>query len=85
MSKHLPGLVFRPGLSSWQPAVDRSVDVSFAAYGDYIESLPENKRAESKMVASHWPPTPAEAEELRLNLWCSRICPHGLSHALLRP
>ena len=85
MSKHLPGLVFRPGLSSWRPAVDRSVDVSFVTYEDYIQSLPESKRAESKMLESHWPPTPAEAEELRLNLWYSRICPDGLSRAHLKP
>lgn len=79
MSNHLPGLVFRPGIKTWTPSVDRSVDLSFQTFQDYIQSLPENKRADSKLVESHWPPTPEEAEELRLNLW-SVYCSDALSH-----
>lgn len=69
MSNHLPELVYRPGLTTWTPAVDRAVDMKFATHHDYIQSLPEYKRADSKLVESQWPPTPAEAEGLRLNLW----------------
>ena len=79
MSNHLPGLIYRPGLKTWTPAVDRAVDMRFATYQDYIQSLPENKRADSKMLVSHWPPAPAEAESLRLNLWLVHCL--MLSHA----
>ncbi|EKM56700.1 uncharacterized protein PHACADRAFT_172372 [Phanerochaete carnosa HHB-10118-sp] len=66
MSTHLPGLIFRSGIKTWTPALDRS---------EYIESLPENKRADSKLVESHWPPSLAEADALHLE-YCMRIYPH---------
>ncbi|OBZ66691.1 Multisite-specific tRNA:(cytosine-C(5))-methyltransferase trm4b [Grifola frondosa] len=75
MSTHLPGLIHRPGVTSWKPTVDRSINTEFPTYDDYIESLPESKRAESKMSESHWPPTPSEAESLNLSR-CLRIYPH---------
>ena len=69
MPNHLPGLISRPGIKTWTPAVDRSVDMKFATHQAYIESLPENKRADSKLVESHWPPTPADADALHLEYW----------------
>ncbi|CAL1709673.1 unnamed protein product [Somion occarium] len=75
VSNFLPGLVYRPGMTSWVPSVDRSVITDFATFQGYIQSLPESKREETKMVESHWPPAQAEAEELHLSR-CLRIYPH---------
>lgn len=69
VSNFLPGLVYRPGMTSWVPSVDRSVITDFATFQGYIQSLPESKREETKMVESHWPPAQAEAEELHLSRW----------------
>lgn len=69
MSNHLPGLIYRPGLTSWKPTVTREINTDFATYEDYIQSMPESQRASSKMVESHWPPSLAEAEELHLSRW----------------
>ncbi|THH31848.1 hypothetical protein EUX98_g2353 [Antrodiella citrinella] len=75
VSHQLPGLVSRPGLASWKPSVDRTMDTEFQTYEDYVQSLPEDQRENSKMVASHWPPPLASANELRLER-CIRIYPH---------
>lgn len=39
VSTHLTTLKRRPGISSWRPAVNRDVDMSFASYKDYCDSL----------------------------------------------
>ncbi|TFK82297.1 S-adenosyl-L-methionine-dependent methyltransferase [Polyporus arcularius HHB13444] len=75
MSNHLPGLVLRPGLTSWKPTVTREINTDFATYQDYIQTLDESQRASSKMLESHWPPSAAEAESLHLSR-CLRIYPH---------
>ncbi|KAI0088251.1 cytosine-5--methyltransferase [Irpex rosettiformis] len=75
MSNHLPSLQFRPGMTTWTPSVDRSVVVDYSTYHDFIQSLPESKRADSKLLQSYWPPPPDEAESLRLTR-CMRIYPH---------
>ncbi|GBE83565.1 Multisite-specific tRNA:(cytosine-C(5))-methyltransferase trm4b [Sparassis crispa] len=75
MPNHLPGLIHRPGITTWKPTVDRSIFTDFATYEDYIQSLPESRRADSKMHPSHWPPPPSEAVELNLTR-CMRIYPH---------
>ncbi|CAE7182019.1 unnamed protein product [Rhizoctonia solani] len=73
VSSSLPELKRRPGLSTWRPAVNREMDASFSSHAEFIESLPENKRSETKMQATHWPPTGVE----QLNLErCLRIYPH---------
>ena len=69
MSGHLPGLVHRPGIKTWRPTVDRSINADFATYEEYMQSLPEEKRAESKMLPTHWPPSIEEAERLNLTRW----------------
>ena len=73
MSNHLPGLVYRPGLATWRPAVDRAVVMDFPTYEDYLNSIPESKRADVKMLPSHWPPSPAEAAELHLDRWYVKL------------
>ncbi|CAE6527541.1 unnamed protein product [Rhizoctonia solani] len=73
VSTSLPELKRRPGLSTWRPAVNREMDTSFSSYADFIESLPENKRSETKIQATHWPPP--DVEQLNLER-CLRIYPH---------
>lgn len=75
MSTHLPTLIHRPGLTTWTPSVDRATNTSYATYSDYIDSLPEDKRTESKMLETHWPPSSDRAQELNLSR-CLRIYPH---------
>ena len=81
MSDHLPGLIYRPGLTSWKPTVSREINTEFATYEDYIQSLDEAQRGSSKMLESHWPPSASEAESLHLSRWfvslrpsCSASC-----------
>ena len=69
MSNHLPGLVHRPGLTSWRPTAIREVNTEFATHAEYIASLDDSQRATSKMLESHWPPNPEEAESLHLKRW----------------
>lgn len=69
MSNHLPGLVHRPGVTSWIPTVDRNITTGFPTYHSYWDSLSEEKRQQSKMLESHWPPTPEEAAKLNLTRW----------------
>ncbi|CCM06140.1 uncharacterized protein FIBRA_08390 [Fibroporia radiculosa] len=75
MSNHLSGLIHRPGITSWIPTVDRAIKTDFATFADYLQSLPEDKRAESKMIESHWPPPANEVDNLNLTR-CIRIYPH---------
>ncbi|KAL1939391.1 hypothetical protein VTO73DRAFT_9947 [Trametes versicolor] len=75
MSNHLPGLVYRPGMTSWRPSVSREVNTDFATYADYIQSLDEEQRSSTKMAETQWPPSAAEAEGLNLTR-CFRIYPH---------
>ncbi|CDO68595.1 hypothetical protein BN946_scf184996.g26 [Trametes cinnabarina] len=75
MSNHLPGLIYRQGMTSWKPSVNKEINTEFATYQDYIQSLDEAQRGNSKMLESHWPPTPEEAEKLGLTR-CFRIYPH---------
>ncbi|KAH9929026.1 cytosine-5--methyltransferase [Epithele typhae] len=75
MSGHLPGLVFRPGLTSWRPTTSREISMDFATFAEYDASLDDKARAASKMLESHWPPSPEEARTLSLER-CFRIYPH---------
>ncbi|KAI0634105.1 cytosine-5--methyltransferase [Trametes polyzona] len=75
MSNHLPGLIHRPGMTSWRPSVTREVNTDFATYEEYIASLDEAQRAATKLTESHWPPSAEEAESLHLTR-CIRIYPH---------
>lgn len=69
MSNHLTGLQFCPGVTTWTPSVDRSVVLDYPTYQDFIQSLPESKRSDTKLLQSHWPPSSDEAESLRLTRW----------------
>ena len=73
MSNHLPGLVYRPGLTTWRPTVSREINTEFTTYEKYVESLDESERASSKMLESHWPPSPEEAENIGLTRWYALI------------
>ena len=73
MSSHLPGLLYRPGLTSWKPTVTSEINTEFATYNDYIQSLNESQRESSKMLESHWPPSPEEAESLHLSRWYAHL------------
>ncbi|KAH7904979.1 S-adenosyl-L-methionine-dependent methyltransferase [Hygrophoropsis aurantiaca] len=73
VSDQLPQLLRRPGISAWTPTVDRSINTTFRTWDDFVQSLPESKRLESKISESHWPPS--NAESLRLQR-CLRIYPH---------
>ncbi|KAH9931944.1 cytosine-5--methyltransferase [Fomitopsis serialis] len=75
MSSHLPALVHRPGMTTWIPTVDRNITTDFLTYKDYWDSLSDEKRKQSKMLESHWPPTSEETEKLNLPR-CMRIYPH---------
>ncbi|EMD37062.1 hypothetical protein CERSUDRAFT_50963, partial [Gelatoporia subvermispora B] len=75
VSTHLPALVYRPGLTTWKPTVDRSINTEFATHEEYLQSLPEEKRADSKLLPSHWPPSADDAAKLNLPR-CLRIYPH---------
>lgn len=37
VSDDLPSLVRKPGLSTWRPAVDRDINMSFVSYKEYCE------------------------------------------------
>ncbi|KAH9990974.1 S-adenosyl-L-methionine-dependent methyltransferase [Russula compacta] len=68
ISKSLPSLIRRPGLTRWLPTIGRDLQF-FETYDDYLASLGGNGSA--RLVRSHWPP----AEELGLDR-CIRIYPH---------
>ena len=53
MSEHLPGLIFRTGMTTWVPAVDRSVKTEFITYDDFMKTIPESQKADVKMLPSH--------------------------------
>ncbi|KAN0086028.1 S-adenosyl-L-methionine-dependent methyltransferase [Tylopilus felleus] len=73
VSSHLPELIRRPGITNWLPTVGRSIDTSHTSWEAYIESISEDKRAETKMLETHWPPSNAGALNLER---CIRIYPH---------
>jgi len=67
VSAQLPELVRRPGISSWTPTVDRSINTTFDTWAAYNETLSDEQRAESKMAETHWPPI--NVESLQLQHW----------------
>ncbi|KAH7924716.1 S-adenosyl-L-methionine-dependent methyltransferase [Leucogyrophana mollusca] len=73
VSEQLPELTRRPGITTWIPTVDRSINTTFSSWDTFAQSLPESKRLESKMVESHWPPS--NVDTLHLSR-CLRIYPH---------
>ncbi|OAX37510.1 S-adenosyl-L-methionine-dependent methyltransferase [Rhizopogon vinicolor AM-OR11-026] len=73
VSAQFPDLVRRPGISSWTPTVDRSINTAFKTWAAYNETLSDEQRAESKIAETHWPPVNAESLQLQ---HCMRIYPH---------
>ncbi|KLO09985.1 cytosine-5--methyltransferase [Schizopora paradoxa] len=85
VSAHFPELERRPGLTSWQPAIDRDVDISCKTYQEYDAKFEESVTKDSndtskadrpkrnKYSDTLWPP--ANSKELGLEK-CMRIYPH---------
>ncbi|KAG6379756.1 S-adenosyl-L-methionine-dependent methyltransferase [Boletus reticuloceps] len=73
VSSQLPELIRRPGITNWSPTVGRSIDTSHPSWAAYIETVPEDNRAESKMLETHWPPSNADTLNLER---CIRIYPY---------
>ena len=69
ISSRLPALIRRPGLYTWKPTVDKAIHTFFATYEAFMECLSEEKKMETKMFKSHWPPTKEEVEKLQLEKW----------------
>ncbi|KIK97617.1 hypothetical protein PAXRUDRAFT_824777 [Paxillus rubicundulus Ve08.2h10] len=73
VSSQLPELIRRPGITTWTPTVHRSIDTSYTSWNTFIETIPEEKRAESKMFETHWPPSNSDSLNLER---CMRVYPH---------
>lgn len=79
VSSQFPELERRPGLTAWQPAVDREVDMTCRTYQDYVSKLEASIAEQSndtsnadrpkrnKVAETLWPP--ANATELGLENW----------------
>ena len=69
VSKSLPELKRRPGLTNWRPTIGKSINTDFESYDDFIKSLPASdpSLAETKMSPGHWPPS--NAAQLGLERW----------------
>jgi multisite-specific tRNA:(cytosine-C5)-methyltransferase len=69
VADRLPELSRRPGVAFWRVATDKEANTGFASYEDFIASLPESQRAQTKLMESHWPPPKDEVEALGLTKW----------------
>jgi len=38
VSENLPGLIARPGLTAWRPTVDRSAEVTYESFDDFLKA-----------------------------------------------
>ncbi|KAG2029107.1 hypothetical protein BDR03DRAFT_1018892 [Suillus americanus] len=72
VSAQLPELIRRPGISSWAPTVNRTINTTFKTWDAYNDTLTEEQRADSKMSETHWPPINAKSLQLH---HCMRIYP----------
>ena len=63
VSAKLPSLERRPGLTTWRPSVDRSVNTSFATYEAFLKHGGANK-VNTKLTEGHWPPPDVESYDL---------------------
>ena len=67
VSSLYPQLIRKPGMTHWKPPVDKEPNF-FGSYEGYLGSLTEERRKETKMVETHWPPD--NVDELHLDRWC---------------
>jgi multisite-specific tRNA:(cytosine-C5)-methyltransferase len=65
VSDRLPGLVRRPGLTSWRPAIDKEGNAPYETFEEYKQSVGEG----GKLGEAMWPPGEEEAERLGLKKW----------------
>ncbi|KAF8067658.1 cytosine-5--methyltransferase [Lyophyllum atratum] len=73
VSSKLPALKRRPGLTSWRPSVDRTVNTNYATYEEFLASQDAKDNPNTKLTEGHWPPKDAERYDLPKSL---RIYPH---------
>ncbi|KAF5380127.1 hypothetical protein D9615_006115 [Tricholomella constricta] len=73
VSSMLPALKRRPGLSSWRPSVDRSINTAYATYEEFQASQFANDNPNTKLTEGHWPPKDVERYDLPRSM---RIYPH---------
>ncbi|GLB39259.1 putative class I-like SAM-binding methyltransferase superfamily, RsmB NOP family protein [Lyophyllum shimeji] len=73
VSSKLPSLIRRPGLTSWRPSVDRSVNTSYATYEEFVASETAKANPNTKLTEGHWPPKDVERFDLHRSM---RIYPH---------
>ncbi|KAG6840999.1 hypothetical protein C0991_002779 [Blastosporella zonata] len=73
VSEKLPALIRRPGLTSWRPSVDRTINTTYATYQDFRASQDEKEALNTKLTEGHWPPADVERYSLPRSM---RIYPH---------
>ena len=66
VSENLPGLIARPGLTAWRPTVDRSAEVTYESFDDFLKASVD-PALKLKLSQSHWPPK--NTAELNLHRW----------------
>ena len=69
VSARLPGLIRRPGLTSWKVAIDKNLTLA-SSWSSYLSTLTEPDKA--GLSRSLFPPE--NANELHLERWCVCVC-----------
>jgi multisite-specific tRNA:(cytosine-C5)-methyltransferase len=67
VSASLPELLRRPGLTTWRPTANRAVSKTYVTFEEFLGTLSEQQKAETKLTAGHWPPP--NVAELHLENW----------------
>ncbi|KAG6821132.1 hypothetical protein H0H93_006471 [Arthromyces matolae] len=73
VSDKLPELKRRPGLKSWRPSVDRSMDTGYATYEEFMAAQDAKGNPKTKLTDGHWPPADVDHYNLHRSM---RIYPH---------
>lgn len=67
VADRLPGLIRRPGITSWSVAVDKS-GTTEPSWTEFRSRLSDSEKKTSKITETQFPP--ANAKELGLEHWC---------------
>jgi multisite-specific tRNA:(cytosine-C5)-methyltransferase len=67
VSTQLPELIRRPGLTSWRPTNAKAATKTYQTFEQYIATLSDTQKSESKMTEGHWPPP--NVQQLHLEHW----------------
>ncbi|KAG6811829.1 hypothetical protein H0H92_005626 [Tricholoma furcatifolium] len=73
VSDKLPALKRCPGLTSWRPSVDRTINTNYATYEEFQASQDAKDNPNTKLTSGHWPPADVERYNLPRSM---RIYPH---------